>query len=123
MDRQNLSVEVLADRLLEKLDQAIGELNQEVTTKKVKIKEEDGETVSESLEIKQSIISRTGLKQLTSVLKELQEIKAEFSLLELQESQDGSGVILLAPRKEEINDQYSLEAPGEADSVSGADGI
>ena len=100
MERQDLAVEALADRLLEKLAQAIEELNLEVTTKKVKIKEEDGETVTESLEIKTSIISRTGLKQLTSVLKELQEIKAEFSLLELRESQDGSGVIVLAPRKE-----------------------
>ena len=123
MEQQNLAVEALADRLLEKLAQAIEELNQEVTTKKIKIKEEDGETVTESLEITKSIINRTGLKQLTSVLKELQEIKTEFSLLELRESQDGTGVIVLAPRKGEENGQYSLAAPGEADSVSGADGI
>ena len=74
-------------------------------------------------EIKKSIINRTGLKQLTAVLKELQEIKTEFSSLELRESQDGTGVIVLAPRKGEENGQYSLAAPGEAGSVSGTDGI
>lgn len=100
MEQHDLAVEALADRLLEKLAQAIEELNLEVTTTKVKSKEEDGETVTESLEIKKSIINRTGLKQLTAVLKELQEIKAEFAALELRENQDGTGVIVLAPRKE-----------------------
>ena len=100
MEQRNLSVEALADRLLEKLAQAIEELNQEVTTRKIKIKDEDGETTTEELEIKQSIINRNGLKQLTAVLKELQEIKEELSLLELKEEQDGTGVIVLAPRKE-----------------------
>jgi hypothetical protein len=79
MDRQNLSVEVLADRLMEKLDQAIDELNLEVTTRKVKIKDEDGETTTEELEITKSIIDRMGLKQLTSVLKELQTIKGDIA--------------------------------------------
>ena len=97
MDRQNLSVEILADRLLEKLDQAIDELNLEVTTRKVKIKDEDGETTTEELEITKSIIDRMGLKQLTSVLKELQTIKGEFPV---PEDQEDSGVIVMVPRKE-----------------------
>ena len=123
MEQPDLSVEALADRLLYKLAQAIEELNQEVTTKKVKIKDEDGETVTESLEITKSIINRTGLKQLTAVLKELQEIKSEFASLELTESQDGTGVIVLAPRKGEEHGEHSLAAPGETGSVSGTDGI
>ena len=100
MEQHSLSVETLADRLLEKLSQAVEELDKEVTTKKVKVKDEDGETITESLEIQKSIINRTGLKQLTAVLKELQEIKTEFASLELKESQDGTGVIVLAPRRE-----------------------
>ena len=123
MEQHSLSVETLADRLLEKLAQAVEELDKEVTTTKVKVKDEDGETITESLEIKKSIINRTGLKQLTAVLKELQEIKAEFASLELTESQDGTGVIVLAPRKGEKNGKHSLGAPGEAGSVSGTDGI
>ena len=97
MDRQNLSVEVLADRLMEKLDQAIDELNLEVTTRKVKVKDEDGEITTEELEITKSIINRMGLKQLTSVLKELQSIKAEIAG---PDSQEDTGVIVLSPRKE-----------------------
>ena len=119
MERQNLSVEALADQLLEKLAQAIGELNLEVTTRKVKTKDESGETTAEVREVTESIIDRAGLKQLTSVLKELQTIKGEVPALELREreakieslcrnagitdSQEDTGVILLPPRKEDGN--------------------
>ena len=106
MDRQNLSVEVLADRLLEKLDQAIDELNLEVTTRKVKIKDEDGETTTEELEITKSIIDRMGLKQLTSVLKELQTIKGE---LPITGDQEDTGVILLAERREMQNAECKMQ--------------
>ena len=120
MQRQNLEVEALADRLLEKLDQAIGELNLEVTTRKVKTRDEVGETTTEVREVTESIIDRAGLKQLTSVLKELQSIKADIPG---QDGQEESGVIVLAARKEDRHGQYTLEAPGEASKVSGAVGI
>ena len=119
MERQNLAVEELADRLMGKLAQAIEELNLEVTTRKTKIRDEDGETTAEALEVHKSIIDRAGLKQLTSVLKELQTIKGEYPALELREreakieslcrnvgmdgSQEDTGVILLAQRKDEGN--------------------
>ena len=120
MQRQNLAVEELADQLLQKLAQAIGELNLEVTTRKVKTKDQEGETTTEVREVTESIIDRAGLKQLTSVLKELQTIKAEINGTQTLEE---TGVILLAGRKEEKDGQYSLAAPGEAGAVSGADGI
>ena len=97
MDAQNRTVEALADRLLEKLDQAIGELNLEITIRKVKTKDESGEVTTEVREVTESIIDRAGLKQLTSVLKELQTIKGEFPV---PEDQEDTGVILLAARKE-----------------------
>ena len=97
MEQQNLAVEALADRLLEKLDQAIGELNLEVTTRKVKKEGEDGKITVEVLVVEESIIDRAGLKQLTSVLKELQSIKAEIAG---PDSQEDTGVIVLSPRKE-----------------------
>ena len=97
MEQQNLEVEALADRLLEKLAQAIGELNLEVTTRKVKTKDDSGEITTEVREVSESIIDRAGLKQLTSVLKELQTIKAEITGTEGQEE---TGVILLAERME-----------------------
>ena len=97
MEQQNLAVEALADRLLEKLAQAIEELNQEVTARRVKKKDENGNFTEEILEVKESFIDRAGLKQLTSVLKELQAIKGEFSV---PEDQEDTGVIVLSPRKE-----------------------
>ena len=116
MERQNLAVEALADQLLQKLAQAIGELNLEVTTRKVKTKDDSGETTTEVREVTESIIDRGGLKQLTSVLKELQTIKGEYPALEMREKeakieslcrgaglaegQEDTGVILLAPRRE-----------------------
>ena len=102
MEQQNLAVEALADRLLEKLAQAIGELNLEVTTRKVKTKDGTGEITTEVREVSESIIDRAGLKQLTSVLKELQTIKAE---LNGTESQEETGVILLAERNAECKMQ------------------
>lgn len=100
MEQHDLAVEALADRLLEKLAQAIEELNLEVTSKKIKKQDAEGRTTVEVLEVEETIIDRAGLKQLTAVLKELQAIKAEFAALELRENQDGTGVIVLAPRKE-----------------------
>ena len=102
MEQQNLEVEALADRLLEKLAQAIGELNLEVTTRKVKTKDDSGEITTEVREVSESIIDRAGLKQLTSVLKELQTIKAEITGTEGQEE---TGVILLAERNAECKMQ------------------
>lgn len=100
MERQNIAVEDLADRLLEKLAQAIEELEQEVSFRKIKKKDENGVTTETVIEVEETVIDRAGLKQLTAVLKELQSIKAEFSSLELEESRDGTGVILLSARKE-----------------------
>ena len=123
MEQLDLSVEALADRLLEKLAKAIEELNQEVTARRVKVKDENGIVTEQVLEVQESYIDRAGLKQLTAVLKELQAIKAEFASLELTESRDGTGVIVLAARKEEKDGQHSLAAPGETGSVSGTDRV
>lgn len=123
MERQNIAVEDLADRLLEKLAQAIEELEQEVSFRKIKKKDENGITTETVIEVEETVIDRAGLKQLTAVLKELQSIKAEFSSLELEESRDGTGVILLSARKEGEHGQHPVAAPGETDQVSGTAGI
>ena len=97
MEGQNLAVGELADQLMAKLAQAIGELDLEVTVRKVKNREDAGGAPAEVREATESIIDRAGLKQLTSVLKELQSIKAEISDTENREE---TGVILLSARKE-----------------------
>jgi len=121
MDRNTepSAVEVLADRLLEKLGQAIGELDHNPITRKVKTKEGNTETTLEIRETEAGgTIDRAGLKQLTSALKELQTIRGDMPALERREREArieslyrgmqqpeqedmATGVILLAPRAEE----------------------
>ena len=138
------TVAELADRLLEQLARAIGELDQNCITRKVKIKEGNTETTTEYREATSGgTVDRGGLKQLTAALKELQIIKGELTELEqrereariqslhrgagLPEVEDGDTGIILLPRRmeeQEVNhDQCDLEAPEQADAVSGAEGI
>ena len=113
------AVEALADMLLEKLAQAIGELDLNSTVRKVKIKEGNTETTTEYRETESGgTVDRGGLKQLTSALKELQTIRGEITDLERREREArieslhrgmslpetaelDTGVILLPPRMEE----------------------
>ena len=129
--KQAAKVGDLADKLLIKLEQAIEELDQTMVTHKTKtreIKYEDGsapgkptrETIREEEELLavESVIDRGGLRLLTAALKELQAIKGEITDLERREKEaridalrrssmtadgedDDTGVILLAPRREE----------------------
>jgi len=113
------AVEVLADRLLEKLSQAIGELDCNPVTRKVKTKEGNTEITLEYRESEAGgTVDRAGLKQLTGALKELQAIRGDIPALERREREARieslcrgvslpeqeemtTGVILLAPRVEE----------------------
>lgn len=67
----------IALELLNRLEQAVGELDAVVAKRKEKCKAEDGETVTEyeqKIPRKKGIVDRSGLKQLTGVLKDLEEI-------------------------------------------------
>ena len=88
MDRQTepSAVEVLADLLMEKLRQAIGELDISPVTRKVKTKEGNTETTLEYRDAEPGgTIDRGGLKQLTGALKELQAIRGDMPALERRE--------------------------------------
>ncbi len=79
-------VAVLAERLLGKLEQAIGELDLQTATRKVKTKEGTTEEVWEyPVTVHRGTVDRAGLKQLTDLLKELQVITGEVSGLERRE--------------------------------------
>lgn len=109
----------LADRLLGKVEQAIGELDIQVTSRKVKTRQDGTEETREFLEAQRgTIVDRAGLKLLTSVLKELQTITGSVTELErrereakieslrrgagIQETEEGdTGVILLPAREME----------------------
>ena len=109
-------VAALADRLLDKLSQAVGELDLQTATRKVKTKEGSTEEVWEyPVTLRRGTVDRAGLKVLTDLLKELQVIRGEVTDLERREREakieslrrgigvqdvedDRTGVILLPPR-------------------------
>jgi hypothetical protein len=118
--RQKAKVSTLADKLLCKLEQAIDELDLNITTQKVKTEEGNTETTIEFKVAKPGgIVDRAGLRQLTAALKELQAIKGEITELERREREariealrkaamtdsddDDTGVILMAPRREKAD--------------------
>lgn len=108
----------LADKLLIKLEQAIEELDLQVTTHKIKTERANTEETTEfRVAVPGGVVDRAGLRQLTGALKELKIIKEEISDLERREREaridalnrsgttadgedDDTGVILLAPRRE-----------------------
>lgn len=84
--RQAAKVGDLADKLLVKLEQAIDELDLQVTTYKIKTERANTEETTEfRVAVPGGIVDRAGLRQLTGALKELKFIKDEISDLERRE--------------------------------------
>ena len=115
--KQAARVSDLADKMLNKLEQAIDELDLKIITQKVKTEKGSTETTIEfKVAEPGGIVDRAGLRQLTAALKDLQTIKGEITELERREREariealrkaamtdsddDDTGVILLAPRRE-----------------------
>lgn len=88
-NNQSLSrVEEIALRLLDRLEQAVKELDTVTVKHREKVKTPDGEHSTEydvKLPRKKGIIDRGGLKQLTGVLKDLQDILKFDPQLDQQE--------------------------------------
>ena len=126
-------IETLTDKLLEKIEQAITELDIQLyeCVDKEKTIEYDNrlrpdkptrEVVHESKKVteQKSIIDRAGLRQITAALRDIKEIKMLRSELDRREQEarianlqrlnatndddDETGVIMLAPVLEEDND-------------------
>ena len=77
LDEDALRVHAAALGLLEKLEQAVAELDKGIVTRK----EKDGEAVFEIQKGKgKGLVDRNGLKQLTGVLKDLQDILCQDDL-------------------------------------------
>ena len=102
-----------ADALLEKLEQAIGQLDNYIVTNKRKIKtvEYDNKsgklskevtTETENLEVVDGVVDRLGLRQLASALKDLKDVQlATAAVTAINESEDDP---LTAALKEELED-------------------
>lgn len=79
-------IDDLADKLLEKLEKAITELDMEIIKRKTKLEEDGLEVTTESMEAKAGgIVDRQGLKQIASALKDIKEVKMLRSELDRQE--------------------------------------
>ena len=120
--KQAAKVGALADKLLIKLEQAIDELDLQVTTHKIKTERGSTEETTEfRVAVPGGIVDRAGLVQLTNALIKLQVVKGDITDLERREREaridalrrssmtadgddDDTGIILLPPRREVDSD-------------------
>lgn len=88
MNREEMGGRVwqVAQVLLERLEQAAQELDRGTVTTREKTRDGDTETIFEVQKPgEKGIIDRAGLKQLTGILKELQEILSKNDALDTRE--------------------------------------
>lgn len=96
----------VAVALLGRLEQAVKELDAVVATHREKVKTETGEEVTEfeqKLPRKKGVVDRGGLKQLTGVLKELEDIFLRCPQLDAQEQ-----MARIAKLEKELHQQEQL---------------
>lgn len=85
---QRARVNDLADKLMDKLEKAIEELDLKTITVREKVTEGNEETTREYREAQEGgVVSRTGLRQLTAALKDLKEVKDIVSELSKKEQE------------------------------------
>lgn len=86
MEEERQRVFAAAGRLLEKLEQAVEELDKGTVTHKEKQKDGDAEVIFEVSKGKgKGLVDRGGLKQLTGVLKDLQDILSQDDQMDARE--------------------------------------
>ena len=113
-------VQLAAQRLLDRLEQAVEELDKGTVLLKEKRKTENGEETLELVKAKRKgIVDRAGLKQLTGVLKDLQDILSRDGSLDARERE-----LRLQRLEQELNRQPEAEGitvilEGEADGYAG----
>lgn len=115
-------VNAIAGALLDRLEQAVQELDAVVATRREKVKTQDGETVTEfeqKIPKRKSVIDRGGLKQLTSVLKDLEEILLCMPELDLREQQARIARLERELQQAENLPQITVTLEGEAESYAG----
>ena len=113
-------VQLAAQRLLDRLAQAVEELDKGTVLLREKRKTEDGEETWELIKAKRKgIVDRAGLKQLTGVLKDLQDILSRDGSLDARERE-----MKLQKLEQELNRVPEAEGitvilEGEAESYAG----
>ena len=81
-------IDGITTKLLDKLEQAVDELDLEIIKRKVKTEEGLTEITTESMEaVEGGIVDRAGLRHLTAALKDLKEIQMIKSELDRREQE------------------------------------
>lgn len=112
----------VAERLLERLEQAVRELDAVTVVHREKVKTDQGERTTEYVEKlprKKGLVDRGGLKQLTGVLKDLQEILARDPEMDSRERE-----LRLSKLEQDLNaasecDCLTVVLDGEAEEYAG----
>ena len=113
-------VQLAAQRLLDRLEQAVEELDKGTVLLREKRKTEEGEEICELIKAKRKgIVDRAGLKQLTGVLKDLQDILSRDDSLDARERE-----MKLQKLEQELNRVPEAEGitvilEGEAENYAG----
>lgn len=103
----------LTDQLLEKLEQAVGELDKVIIVHKEKVEKGNTETTTEYREAKDGgIIDRAGLRQLTAALKDIKEVQMLKSELDRKEQEARIANLQRQAEKEEHMDAPTLVITG-----------
>lgn len=103
---QRARVNDLADKLLDKLETAINELDLKVITVREKVTEGNEETTREYREAQEGgVVSRAGLRQLTAALKDLKEVKDIVS--ELNKKEQEARIDMLRKKTDQEDGQAS----------------
>ena len=112
-------IEGITDKLLNKLEKAVDELDLEIVKKKVKVEDGLTETTTETIEaIEGGIVDRTGLRQLTAALKDLKEIQMLRSELDRQEQEARIDKLRKEAMVEKENNEVKVTIVGDLDEYS-----
>jgi hypothetical protein len=110
-DRQSdklARIDGITDKLLMKLEQAVGELDLEIIKRKTKLEDDGLEVTTETMEAREGgIVDRAGLRHLTAALKDLKEIQMIKSELDRREQEARIAKL----QKEAASDEDQNDAP------------
>ena len=110
----------VAGRLLERLEQAVEELDKGTVLLREKVKTENGEEITELIKAKRKgIVDRAGLKQLTGILKDLQDIRSRDGSLDTRERQARLQKLEQELNREPEGEGITVVLEGEADGFAG----
>lgn len=110
----------VAGRLLERLEQAVEELDKGTVTCREREKTEKGEKVTELIKAKgKGVVDRAGLKQLTGVLKDLQDILSRDGSMDARERELRLQKIEQELNREPDSEGVTVVLEGEAEDYAG----